>query len=312
MLRSHSSASPIPYCIEGHEAAFPHLKSQKDYIEEFSRFALYVGARYAIPFASNHCFLHKDTFHFNHTAVRPEDIQSYYQRLATQENRQSECVVMAPGSSWSDAEGFQIIPFDYSNLDAYLQGLLTLHETQLARQYQKEAQTLADFESFRTYFEGFLRAIPWPIRQWLKSRIVFRTHDAQGEHSWLVDLAAGKVEVMTSASDDCVVVETPALVLNDCTKIWMFSVWSASKRLKITLPSPAHLKTANALFALLDFYELETLPLGKNLTWRSLGVRLRRWREVVEVDLMLLKHKVPRRPFIPDDLYAPPVHVKTQ
>src|SRR5262249_61446822 len=112
VLRSHSSASAIPYCIEGYEATFPQLRTQQDYVEEFSRFALHIGARYAVPFASNHCFLHKDTFHFNHMAVRPHDIPPYYERLAARANRISECVVMAPGSSWSDKEGVTIVPFD--------------------------------------------------------------------------------------------------------------------------------------------------------------------------------------------------------
>src|SRR5262249_51338893 len=273
--------------------------------------ALYVGARYAIPFASNHCFLHKETFHFNHTAVLPEDIRPYYQRLAAQVNRQSECVVMAPGSSWSDVEGFHIVPFDYSNREEYLQGLLARHGAKLARQYEKETQTLANFAAFRTYFEGFLRAVPWSVRKWLKSRIVFRTRDIQGEHNWLVDLAAGKVEVITDAGDDCVVVETPALVLNNCTEIWMFSVWSASKRLKIHLPSPDYLQKVTTLFSLLDFYELEMLQLRKNFTWRSLSVRLRRWREVVEAGRLFLQYGVLGRPFEVANLYALPACEKT-
>ena len=311
VLRSHSSASPIPYCIEGYETAFPHLRSQQDYIEEFSRFALFVGARYAIPFASNHCFLHKETWHFNHTAVLAEDVRSYYHQLAAQAHSESECVVMAPGSSWSDTEGFQLVPFDYAKRDAYLQGLRTRHAAKLTRQYEKESETLADFDAFRSYFTGFLRAVPRPVRKWLNSRIVFRTHDAHGEHNWLVNLGAGTVEKMAGAGEDCVVVETPALVLNDCTRIWMFSVWAASKRLKIHLPSPSHLKTAIALFSLLDLYELETLPLRKNLSWRSLGVRIRRWRDVVEAGRLVLKHRVLRRPFDMARLYDRPMHVKT-
>ena len=51
-------------------------------------------------------------------------------------------------------------------------GPASRHETKLTRQYEQETQALADFENFRTYFEGFLRAIPWPVRKWLKSRIV--------------------------------------------------------------------------------------------------------------------------------------------
>jgi UDP-MurNAc hydroxylase len=304
VLRSHSSASAVPYCIEGYKEHFPELRRQEDYIEEFSRFALFVGARYAIPFASNHCFLHRDTFHFNDTAVVGEDIPGRYKQLARDCDRRSECVVMAPGSSWSDVGGFEIVPFDYSNRDEYLQQLLKRHEAQLSRQYQKEEQTVADFESFCAYFQGFLNAIPWLVRQWLGYRIVFRTRDARGEHNWLVDFAACRVKAIDNVSKDVPVLETPALVLNDCTRMWMFSVWTASKRLKIYLPSSDNLKTVNAFFSLLDLYELETLPLRKNFTLRALGVRLRRWREPVEAIRLLLKHKVLGKPFVMAGLYA--------
>ena len=43
---------------------------------------------------------------------------------------------------------------------------------------------------------------------------------------------------------------------------------------------------------LLDAYELEMLPLSKNLRPRSLGVYARRWREAVEAARLLVKHKV--------------------
>lgn len=310
VLRSHSSASPVPYCIEGFDATFPHLRSQQDYIEEFSRFALYVGARYAIPFASNHCFLHKETFQFNDMAVLPEDILPFYQHASAQLKRESECIVMTPGSSWSDKKGFELVPFDYSNRNEYLEDLKQRHGSRLEEQYEKESNTLADLDSFRKYFEGFLKAIPWPVRKWLRSQVVFRTHDRKGEHNWLVNMKSCRVEVLTEASDKFVVVETPALVLNDCTKVWIFSSWAASKRLRIFLPSPDHLNELTTMFALLDFYELETLPLVKNFSLRSIGVRLRRWREAVEAVRLLLKHKVLRRPFALAGLYALPVDVK--
>ena len=314
VLRSYSSASAIPYCIQEYEETYSHLRSQQDYIEEFSRFALSIGARHAIPFASNHCFLHKDTWQFNRTAVLAEDVRRHYTQLAAQINRKSECVVMPPGSSWSDVDGFQILPFDYANADVYLQDLRARHEATLHRQYQRETQTLADFEGFREYFTGFLRSLPSLVRKWLKLRIVFRTRDADGEHNWLVDLVAGRIEAGMEVGDDCVVLETPALVLNDCTKNHMFSVWTASKRLKIHLPSPSHLKSVKAFFSLLDFYELETIPLRRNLSWRALGVRMRRWRDVVEAGHLVLKHFLLGRPFDIASLYHLPmcVHAKTQ
>ena len=310
VLRSHSSASPVPYCIDSYETAFPDLRSRQDYIEEFSRFALHVGARYAIPFASNHCFLHKETYRFNTTAVVAEDVTQRFQELAARSGQKSECIVMAPGSKWSDRDGFEIVPFDYSKREEYVRGLERRHGDKLRAQYEKEQNAIADWASFEKYFRGFLRSIPWVMRKWLRGRIVFRIRDARGRHHWLVDMPANKVEQLESAPPDCVVIETPALVLNDCTRIWMFSVWSASKRLKVFLPTREHLRVVSALFSLLDFYELETLPLRKNFARRALAVRLRRWREPVEAARLLLTHQVLRRPFEISGLYSLPARTR--
>jgi UDP-MurNAc hydroxylase len=309
VLRSHSSATAVPYCIEGYRAMFPDTRTQQNYIEEFCRFALHIRARYAIPFASNHCFLHKETIHFNDTAVLPDDVQAFYKTLATRSHIESECVVMAPGSSWNDARGFRLVPFDYSKRDECISSMLVNHHDALASQYATEDAAIADFALFHKYFLGFIHSIPWIVRTRLKLRIVFRTRDARGEHNWLVDFAAAKVEE-NSAVADCPMIEVPALVLNDCAKVRMFSVWTASKRLRISLPSREHLKPLVAFFFLLDLYELEILPLRKNLSWRAISVRARRWREIIEMAGMFLKHVVLHRPIDIASLYALPVMQK--
>jgi UDP-MurNAc hydroxylase len=305
VLRSHSSARAIPYCIEGYEEMFPSMRTQQNYIEEFCRFALHIGARYAIPFASNHCFLHRETIHFNDTAVLPDEVQTYYKTLATRAHIESECIVMAPGSSWSEDDGFRLIPFDYSKRDERISSMLVSHHDALLAQYQAEEAAIADFASFRTYHLGFIRSIPWIIRKRLKMRIVFRTRDSSGEHNWLLDFASVKVEE-TNAVGDCPVIEVPALVLNDCASVRMFSVWTASKRLRIHLPSHEHLKSLLTFLFLLDLYELEILPLRKNLSWRAITVRLSRWREIIEMGRMFLRHVVFHRPIDIAGLYSLP------
>lgn len=303
VLRSHSSATAIPYCIEGYKEMFPDMRSQRNYIEEFSRFALHIGARYAIPFASNHCFLHRETLQFNDTAVLPDDILPNYQSLAARANIRSECVVMAPGSSWSEDEGFRIIPFDYSKRGAAIRSMAAAHQGALVAQYEKEDHAVADFEAFRAYFLGLIGSIPGFVRKWLGIRIVFRSNDARGEHHWLVDFASGKVEETTGGGNE-MVIEVPAIVLNDCAKIRMFSVWTASKRLRVRLSSRDQLKTLAMLFKLLDMYELDMLPLRRNFSWRAITVKLRRWRELLEMGSMIIKHVVLRRPINIAGLYS--------
>jgi UDP-MurNAc hydroxylase len=306
VLRSHSSATAIPYCIEGYAEMFPEMRSQMNYIDEFSRFALHVGARYAIPFASNHCFLHRETLRFNDTAVLPIDIAAYYQSLAAMAHVESECVVMAPGSKWSEEQGFSIVPFDYARRNEQISSMLEKHGEALAAQYKKEDQAVADFKAFRLYFLGLIKSIPWLVRRWLKLRVVFRTTDIRGEHNWLVDVESGTVEETTRSELD-MMIEVPAVVLNDCAMIRMFSVWSASKRLRIRLPSREYLRPLTVFLQLLDMYELDILPLRKNFSRRALGVSMRRWREILEMGRMVIKHGVLRQPIDIAGLYSLPL-----
>jgi UDP-MurNAc hydroxylase len=306
VLRSHSSAGPVPYCVDDYTRVFPEMRTPQHYMDEFARFALHIGARYAIPFASNHCFLHRETEHFNRTSVSPEDVRRQFETLASRSERDSQCVVMAPGSSWSDAEGFAVVPFEYARREEYVAKLREHHSNALQLQYSKEEATLADFESFRRYFEGFLAALPWILSRWLSYRVMFRTRDPQGVHRWIVDLKHRAVRMAAPDEVADVTIETHPVILNDCTSLNMFSVWGPSKRLKLFLAAPDRLPMLNSLFTVLDLYELETFPLSRNFSLRSLAVRGRRWRDVAEAARLLFKHRVLRRPFEISTLYPLP------
>ena len=94
-----------------------------------------------------------------------------------------------------------------------------------------------------------------------------------------------------------------AAVLNDCVNCRMFSVWTASKRLKIHLPSAEALGFANLWFNLFDLYEIGLLPIINNFSLRSFAVRLRRWREPVEVANILLRRIFLRQRFSVSRIY---------
>jgi UDP-MurNAc hydroxylase len=303
IFRSHSSAGPIPYCVEDYRRLLPEALAQSDSGDQFARCALYVGARYAIPFASNHCFLHRETLQFNDTATTPEDVRRHYQKVAAGCGSASECVVMPPGSGWSDAKGFELRPFDFAARNEYIEKMLARHAAKLEATYREEDEATADFESFRAYFAAMLRAIPAWIRRRLLAPIVFRPRDRDGTHSWLVDPQRGIVLPLPDSPTDCVTIELHASVLRDCARNRMFSVWTASKRLKIRLPAASDLAVATRWFTMLDLYELEVFPLIANFSTRSLGVRLRRWREPVELLLLILRRTLLRRPLTVETVY---------
>ena len=303
LLRSHSSAGPIPHCVEDCDQLPAEALAMSDPAEQFARCALHVGARFAVPFASNHCFLHKETLTYNGTATTPEEVRRHYGRLAARAGRQSECIVMPPGSSWSDQGGFEIRAFDFSARAEYIESLLARHAGRLDGYYLEEDGIAADFAAFHAYFERMMRAIPGVVRHLALSPLVFEVRNAAGVFFWRVDPRRRAVEPLLEAPADCLIFKVHAAVLRDCCRNRMFSVWSASKRLRIKLSSPEVLGAASRWLTFLDLYELETFPLSRNLTARSLGIRLRRWREPVELGLLLLRRALLRRPLTMASLY---------
>jgi hypothetical protein len=181
--------------------------------------------------------------------------------------------------------------------------MLSRHGDKLTATYAEEDRVVADFESFSRYFERMMTAIPRFIRRRALAPLVFEVRDASGRRFWRIDPALGQIRELPAPSARDVIFEVHAAVLRDCCHNRMFSVWSASKRLKIKLPAPQSLAVATRWLTFLDLYELETFPLGANLSPRSLAVRLRRWREPVELATLMLRRALGRRPLTIASLY---------
>lgn len=306
VFRSHSSAYPIPYCIEGYEKTFSQLRTAEDYMEEFSNFAMHVGSKYAIPFASNHCFLHKETLHFNNTYVSPDKVRDYCNEKAEKLEIKTLCVVMPPGSSWSEEAGFDIKEFDYANKQAYVEELTARYAASLTKQYEKEDKATASFKAFEKYFQNLFSSVPSWITKRRKMKVVFQVKEREGDRYWLVDFNQQQIKAVDREEAVNFTVEMHAIVLNDCTRKMMFSVWPPSKRLKIRLSQKERIADVVFLFYLLEFYEIDLFPLLKNLSWRSLSMRIRRWRDVVEFLNILFNYKLMKKPFKVAELYPLP------
>ena len=303
-FRSHSSATPIPYTIKGYKEKFPELRTAQQYIEEFTGFSLAVGARYAIPFASNHCFLHRETVQFNDTGVNPQMVADFYNSRPEAKAAGSECVIMVPGSTWDSKDGFDLRTFDYSRKDEIIVEMQAKYAEKLEKQYEKEDNTKASFKAFDRYFRNFLDSTPALIRKKLFPKVIFRVHDADGEHNFLLDMPANRIEELKEPVDVDVIITIPPIVINDCVRRKMFSVWSASKRLEIELADDNALGKLQTLLGFLDFYETEGLPLKNNLSSRNFFIWISRWREAVEAMRLVFVYKVLRRKFVISELYS--------
>jgi hypothetical protein len=137
----------------------------------------------------------------------------------------------------------------------------------------------------------------------LLPKLIFSVTDSDGEHLWLLDAPNKRVAEIDDITEAETVIRVPAIVINDCVRRKMFSVWSASKRLEIELNEQG-LTKLQALLGFLDFYENEGLPLRNNFSRRNFPIWLSRWRETVEAIRMVFVYKVFGRKFVVSELYG--------
>ena len=107
VFRSHSSANSR-LCYEITDDAERSVDAVDRYVQSFTDFVCRTGARHAIPFASNHCFLHDDTYPFNDTVQTPAVVKAYFEHHKTLD---TELQIMVSGDSWSSEGGFEIARF---------------------------------------------------------------------------------------------------------------------------------------------------------------------------------------------------------
>lgn len=297
VLRSHTNANAFPYCIEGYDPAVDDFRSKEAYMSEFAAFTQAVRARYAIPFASNHCFVHQETRRFNGTAVLPNQVADYMEQAAPENSPTPpgfpRCIVMSPGSSWSDAEGFQLRDFDYSRHTDYVADLTRRYADRLETQYRREAAAKGNFPHFERYVQGLLRAAGWPLRGLLPS-VVFAVAEGDSERYWLVEPSTRRVTETADPGAGQVIISVNAMVLNDCVRKRMFTVWAPSKRLRVRLNGAA-MWQMRLFFQMLNLYDNEELPLWRALRPRSLAIWRRRWREPLSIASAVIGLKITRR-----------------
>ncbi|HET8938974.1 MAG TPA: MBL fold metallo-hydrolase [Polyangiales bacterium] len=303
VLRSHSSATPIPYCIESYPRRFSDVRSVEDYAEEFARFALYLGAAYAIPFASNHCYLHRETYRYNALATDPQCAHDTTNREAERLGLPTRAVTMPAGSRWSEARGFELVKLDYNRRDQHIEELVLRHRETLSRSYAEETAIEPDAAAGRRYFEELFRGLPpsWLTLGMFDFVIQLEIVGAT-KLTLLLDFGAHALELRPAPTPDITLIRIPARVFNECCNQRMFSTWSASKRLAIHVPDNMNLGPVVKFLTLLDFFELGVLPLQNNFSLRSLRQRLLRWREVLDFASYFWQTRT-RRDFRIRDLY---------
>jgi UDP-MurNAc hydroxylase len=284
VFRSHSSANErLSYEIVDE----PHstVDDLDRYIKEFAQTTQATRATYAIPFASNHCHLHKDSFHFNQFIQHPLLVDAYFK----QHNIQSPTLkVMVSGDSWSSETGFHISEKDwFTNREQLLAEYLQQQTDSLEKFYRQENQTVIDKHVVAEYFEQFSASLPFFIRRYFKhvdftyvlsagdtTKYIFKISISNGR---VVELPA---DTQLDHSIYPIQIHTTAFIFLRSIEFKIFSHMCIGKRVfyKVTAKHKNYMEALNLVF---NAYEYDLLPMRKLFTGRSVESWLMRWRELI-------------------------------
>jgi UDP-MurNAc hydroxylase len=283
-LRSHSSANARStfQCLDAPEQAVDDVES---YSRAFCAFMDRVRPRYAVPFASNHCHLHKDTWEYNRQIVGPEVVARAFEVYQREQPFPTELKVMTSGDSWDSSTGFQIIPSPWlAQRDTHLVAYLDSKRPSLERTYQREAEVRIREDVVRRRLLEIAAAVPlfWRVR-FRGHPVLFDVRAGENRHGFLFDLWARTVTVVDPRTADSMMmmrVIIPAAVFRQALLERMFGHAAISKRLRWQA-TKADMRRLNLFSGLLSWYESEVIPLRRLLNRRCITSYAARWRELL-------------------------------
>lgn len=279
VFRSHSSANGR-LCYEIMDAPEEPVDDESRYVRSFVDFSVRVGARHAVPFASNHCFLHRETVRFNDTVKTP---QMVLDDMARRSITRPVAHIMVSGDTWSNDTGFAIAPNDWFTRRAeHLVDYEAQVHDRLVATYAEEDAATVDVAAMTAYFARLSTALPRPLRRFFRGRpIVYVLAAGNRREMFTVDLATGTVQPL-AALDDArhpAQVHVAAAVFNHCVERDLFSHLPISKRVRYRVTKDEK-RTIQVLNLVFNLYEYDYLPLRKVLTRRTVVNWLDRWREL--------------------------------
>lgn len=284
VFRSHSSGNErLSYeVVDDPDAKLDDLEK---YIKEFALTVTATGAKYAIPFASNHCHLHKDSFHFNKMIQHPKLVKKYFH---DHDIKSPEVQVMVTGDSWNKTNGFTVSDkkwFDEREL--YLSQYLNENKESLQKFYTEEDETIIDKSLVDEYFKKLSIYLPFFIKKYFRDKTftyVLYTHDVP-TYIYNINIATGKVTELDATTqlnhhDYPLQIHTTAFIFLRGIQFKIFSHMCIGKRVfyKVTKEEKKYMEALNMVF---NFYDYDMLPVKKILSGRSIQSWFMRWRELL-------------------------------
>jgi UDP-MurNAc hydroxylase len=290
-LRSHSSANDrVCYSLESGDYSF----DDKDhYSRSFALFMEAVKPKYAVPFASNHCHLHKDVYSMNNLVNDPFKLERYL--TENKLLKDVELKIMLSGDSWSSESGFDINPENrkyFESKEKYIAEYRDEVSDKLEGYYNLENKIKLNSRIIEM-FEEQISSIPRILRSRLGdfSYKMVLFNDVV-EHNYVVTPKNATVEECKSSTELGATVRIPIKIFLDSVALNMFHHSSISKRNQYIFKSEQQLLLYEKFQDLLEYVELEVFPIRIKYIGNMIQAYVRRWREViVYVQAFLLKRK---------------------
>ena len=282
-LRSHSSANP--------RSTFRYLdapQEQTDDAEGYSRafcaFMYRVRPRFAVPFASNHRHLHKDTWDYNRQITPPDVVARAFEIYQREHPFPTELKVMASGDSWDTASGFDITTSPWqTDRERQLAAYADSKRESLERTYAREARARIRDDVAQKYLLAIANATPYVLRMRFRGHpVLFDVRAGERRQGFLVDLWSRTVTVVDPATADPMMMRViiPTEVFKAALLLKMFGHAGISKRLRWQA-TKADMGRLDLFSGILSWYEAEAIPFRKLLNRRFAVAYLARWREVL-------------------------------
>jgi UDP-MurNAc hydroxylase len=276
MLKNYSAAQAYPGCYRAEDARDLNLISRQTYMEDFVQTARDLAPRYAVPFASMTCFLHPETQARNADIVLPRDVADFFQRKPV---TGTELVLMSPGDTWDEAEGFRIASQDpYANFQESLVDMAERVRPSIDAALTEEASHRLTFEDFERYFQSFVDSLPPLTTRLFQGAVIFQ--GSGPDDYWVIDVRHRRVtRSSVLPADWATLVRTPPGVLADAMAKRIVNFIHISMRLTIEL-NQGGTHTDFLFWGVLTIFELGYLPLHKLPMRRAAWVGWRRRREM--------------------------------
>lgn len=295
-FRSHSSAN-WRSCISIENDSLKNIDDNEHYSRSFKLFMDAVNPKYAVPFASNHCHLHKDTFHFNENITNPIKLKNW---LESNGNLQSSRLcIMLPGSTWHSKDGFFLKNFEpYDNINQKLIEYQNKKKEVLTKYYEFENHQILNRDII-TKHENHLKSIPWLFRKSIKKPyVVYRiVKNNLQDYFFIVDLEKClliETDAKTYYKSE-IKIEWPVFVFKQAVILNMYIHAFISKRVRFYLHKKEHLKKLNRFLFFLIQLEHEFFPIRLKYMWRLFLAYCKRWRELFVYITALKEYVVNKR-----------------